>query len=703
MRNVSTNFIEASLSPIGYANAYIEIGDTRIDASNITDITITSDICEGGSYTIGSFTTAEASMTIVSDALPNVVTATPIRIYFGYYIASTGEFEYVPMGVFYAEPRDVSHKNLLTTIKAHDMSWAMVDQFISSLTYPTTVANVLTEIQTALNLTFGAYGGLAPSSVTVYEAPIGSYRDVIAQMALLMGTCAKLNRSGALDFIKVMPSTPVQDYGAYDYTADNYQLTSNQPMAFGVLTVNYTHEVTTGEGEEQETEEVTDTYTYSAPSGSHGLTIDTRNIRSQAETNSLGMTVLGSGVSYYGYSAVLPGQPQIDLGDTIELTEPLGDTYEFLVLSVIHQFNGSMKSTFSAVVNDSDPQVSGGNVSGSLTEQVQTISNALGRQTRLLADTIAAKNAEIGDLRANKADIDAANIDSASIQDAWINKLMVQTGLLAKEGTIYSLDAIQVNASNITAGTIDVERLIVTVDGQKYMVHVDPATSTPTYEKLDGNIIQPLTIAADRIISHSITTEQITVEDLIGTNGWINLAEGKFFYGDGADWASSNDGIWWDGDRLRIKGSVTVTGGNTYTKSEIDEMVKETGFSVRVEIVTANYNTNTATLIARVYRGGEEVTDVSNINFKWTKDPFTAVLGTSQTLNVTDLTGTYVCELDTAWLSVMTIADGELYFDKPEDLDADFEIVDDELIATFDDTEYDFTISADGCLIMEEL
>ena len=256
MRSVSQKFIDASLSPVGYATAYIQIGSTTIDASNITEISIASNL-GGGAFTIGGFDTTEATITVVSDALPNVITAQPISVYFGYYVNNGNvAYEYVPMGVFYAEPRDVTHKNLLTTIKAHDRSWAMTDPYTTSLNFSgnVKVSQVLSEIATALSLTMGSYGGLAPANVRVYEAPQGSYRDVIAQMALLMGTNAKLNRTGALDFIKINPSaSPVQEYGAYDYNAENYELTSDAPMAFGVLTVNYTHEVVTGSGEDQET------------------------------------------------------------------------------------------------------------------------------------------------------------------------------------------------------------------------------------------------------------------------------------------------------------------------------------------------------------------------------------------------------------------------------------------------------------------
>ena len=222
---------------------------------------------------------------------------------------------------------------------------------------------------------------------------------------------------------------------------------------------------------------------------------------------------------------------------------------------------------------------------------------------------------------------------------------MVQTGLLANSGTIYTLDAIQVNASNITAGTIDVERLIVTVNGEKYLIHIDPNTSQPVYEKLNGNIIQPNTITADRIVANSITTQQITTQNLVGTNGWINLSSGTFFYGDGATWAACNTGIMWDGTDLKIKGNVTITGGNVYTQSEVNNMVSDSTYMVAIEVVSINYQTPNCTLKARVFKEGAEVTDLTGLTFNWTKNASQTSLGTSQTLTTTDLDSIYICTI----------------------------------------------------------
>ena len=211
MRQVSNGFIQASLSPVSYADAYITINGTRVNASALTEITIQEDICDSGAFSIGTFNTSEANITVLTSALPNLVTGVPIIVYFGYYVG--GSYEYVPMGTFYAQPKDVTRKNLFTTIHAFDKSIRMTETYVSSLNWSSThtVAQVLSEIQTATSIAYGSYGGIAPGSVTVYEEPKGTYRDVISQMAILMGTNVKVGRSGTIDFVKIYPGTAVQE------------------------------------------------------------------------------------------------------------------------------------------------------------------------------------------------------------------------------------------------------------------------------------------------------------------------------------------------------------------------------------------------------------------------------------------------------------------------------------------------------------
>lgn len=239
------------------------------------------------------------------------------------------------------------------------------------------------------------------------------------------------------------------------------------------------------------------------------------------------------------------------------------------------------------------------------------------------AEDIVADHAAVGSLDANYAKINAANITDLSAQNAWVNKLMVQTGLLAHEGTVFTLDAIQVNAANITAGTLDVNRLIVTVgegsDAQKYLVNIDPTTGTPSYEKLDGNIVEPRTITADKIVAHDITVQEITTENLVGTNGWINLNQGKFFYGDGANFVSATNAIDWNGSKLQIKADEFLLSNGKTIQDSIEAV--ETWFYA-VPPTTSNepaVNWNTTNLKEQHLRDIYFDTE-SGKSYRWAKD-----------------------------------------------------------------------------------
>ena len=201
-------------------------------------------------------------------------------------------------------------------------------------------------------------------------------------------------------------------------------------------------------------------------------------------------------------------------------------------------------------------------------EKLSAASGYIGDLTtnNITAQNIVADHATVGNIGATYARIDAANINTAAIRDAWVDKIMIQSGLLAHEGTVFTLDAIQVNASNIKAGTLDVDRLLVTgSDGEKYLMHIDSSGATE-YQKLDGGVIEDLTITADKIIAGAITAEKITTENIVGTGGWINLRSGTFAYMN----ATTGQGIAWDGSNLSIAGNVRIH-NTTMTLEEVVE------------------------------------------------------------------------------------------------------------------------------------
>lgn len=226
---------------------------------------------------------------------------------------------------------------------------------------------------------------------------------------------------------------------------------------------------------------------------------------------------------------------------------------------------------------DRNPSLTPEQMIKSLAESVQRAFNAIDGST--ITGSIDGSNVRIvnigdrtlqGTVNGDYLFVKNLDADSINSTDAWIDKLMVQTELLAHEGTVFTLDAIRVNAANITAGTIDVERLVVTdaATGKKHMITWNSTTQQWVAAYLDGNVIEDRTLAANKIIANSITVDEITVNNLVGTGGWINLASGTFEYAN----ATTHNGISWDGTNLNVSATqVKIGSGSTYLTLESKE------------------------------------------------------------------------------------------------------------------------------------
>ena len=173
--------------------------------------------------------------------------------------------------------------------------------------------------------------------------------------------------------------------------------------------------------------------------------------------------------------------------------------------------------------------------------------------------TVEATYLRVADADIKYADIDFANIDTANINKAKVRDLFTEVGLIKwaviTEGHITGfLDAVQVNAASITAGTLIADRILLRGSNKSLVYALNnfgELTSTQV-NTIDGYVLTDRTVNADKIIAHSITANEITVENLIGANGWINLAQGTFNYG---------NALIWDGNQLTVSGVVTASGG----------------------------------------------------------------------------------------------------------------------------------------------
>lgn len=148
---------------------------------------------------------------------------------------------------------------------------------------------------------------------------------------------------------------------------------------------------------------------------------------------------------------------------------------------------------------------------------------------------------------------------ASRVQRIYRRESLAQTGLTGPTTWLAS------SGSGYGNWSLSVPQL--TSDGTKYPFLYTCVQTQSVAQQVAGNdacscsqvLLDDATTVIDggSIITGSVTANQITVNDLIGTYGKINLHDGTFEYGDSA---GTGDGISWDGDTLTISGSIVVSG-----------------------------------------------------------------------------------------------------------------------------------------------
>lgn len=157
-------------------------------------------------------------------------------------------------------------------------------------------------------------------------------------------------------------------------------------------------------------------------------------------------------------------------------------------------------------------------------------------------------------LQATMANIDTANINTAKIKDLFVQVGLIKDAVISGARITGYLDAVEVNAASITAGTLIADRIAIRGDTSSivYALNNYGQLTSQEVNTVDGYILTNRTINADKIVAHSITANEITANNLVGANGWINLAQGTFNYG---------DVLVWDGAQLSVSGHVIANTG----------------------------------------------------------------------------------------------------------------------------------------------
>lgn len=531
------------------AYAYLTIGDTYIypgSISNNPGISVTQTMCGDDGYTIGGFASSQLVVSIATAALPEVVTDKKITVYMGYEtgVDADGKPVYttVQVGEFFTTQDQIVTKGLFTSITAFDVGYYATGLYLPT-GEPVAVADAINDVlnQSGLQLAPDAYSSIRMSRLTAIHRNLEglSYRDVISHCALLLGATACITRDGKLTF-RIPNTNPVKTYDQGSYSYESYSLQSNAEYSLGRLQVNWTHEVVVGEGtEDQRTEEVTETYVYQAPntSSTRGIIIDTDDIRTQAETDTLGRALFGTdGFSLYGYDLRVGGRPEIDLGDSIVLEDDTGTTRNLFVLGHTITYNGALMSDFSARVPIAESTSLTTKQRATLSDQVLQLSGLTTKINRLMADLVVATEAKFesvetellttSNLIAGKADIDLLNVDQAKISQLIADNIDTEA---ITAGVIES-DKLRTAYAHITNGKIDnatIDHADVEGLSANYASVSMLEANYVTTDKLESNYAKIEDLESDSASIGTIATSHLSVGDIVAQGLQTNTAEIK--------------------------------------------------------------------------------------------------------------------------------------------------------------------------------
>ena len=145
----------------------------------------------------------------------------------------------------------------------------------------------------------------------------------------------------------------------------------------------------------------------------------------------------------------------------------------------------------------------------------------------ITTENLSAKVAGLGYLSAESADLKYANIKLSNIEVADIATLFAEVGLIDRativEGHITGfLDSVEVNAANITAGTLVADRILLKGEnGLLYSLNNLGELQSKTVDTLDGYILTDRTVNADKIVAKSITANELDVEKVFADSAVI--------------------------------------------------------------------------------------------------------------------------------------------------------------------------------------
>ena len=426
-------------------------------------------------------------------------------------IEVNGSIEYVSLGYFTVTKPSIESE--VYKYIAYDRMIGLEQLYVSSLTNPTT-STVMNEIATQLGYSFAST--ITEISLDVNKIKGYTYREMLGFISALCGANCIFNGDGAIEFKWfVQPTSDLATIGTDRLYENGLELNSDEDITVGYIkcatggkeevpiedTTAENTEITDGEITEDEVIEEPTTETVdvilSVGSGNFGI-----NISNPLMTQEVLQNIYDTYFSNFTFRPCkvnMLGNILLECGDIVTVNNGV-NTYNVPIMSIQHSIDGGVVTNIETIAQNETEQ------------EISYTSPTVKLMDRVYYEILEANKALINDLvtntlTANFATIDLANIKNGCITNAMIGTEAVDTSQIA-DGSITDAKIVTLTANKIKAGTLDVERLIVTQNNQKYLFHINE-DGTTEYQKLNGNILEDRSITADKIVANAITANEI--------------------------------------------------------------------------------------------------------------------------------------------------------------------------------------------------
>lgn len=307
MKNVSDSFREKIKQPYRRFSIRLVINGAEYNENHVETFKITSSIGNSDMISLGAFVADNLQLSLINNENYNFPEGAPITIF----VALEGEQE-LCLGKFYVQSDSVEKTKMVTKVDAFGIAGKLAEtEYTTNLTFPTSILNMINELETKYNLEFVNKDVLP--NIQYKSKPAGTVRAMISEIAQLCCSNVrerfeKLNVH-QLEFVFASDTNEI-------LTADNYftfKRLSDTPIAFTKLYVEK-NDVAIVDGEELKADDLA----YGTDDG-YCIKITNEHIENEAELKA--MYNKNFPYAFIPFECEMQGMPHIEVGDLIIINE----------------------------------------------------------------------------------------------------------------------------------------------------------------------------------------------------------------------------------------------------------------------------------------------------------------------------------------------------------------------------------------------